>query len=65
MKYQVYNQETNKVVYEAEFLFEAEDAITFEFDWKTHTIIKFHECRGCEQEGYERRDYFRIKNNKQ
>ena len=60
MKYQVYNQQTNKVECEFDTRFEADEAIELEFDWETHTIIKFHECGGCEQEGYERHDYHGI-----
>jgi hypothetical protein len=60
MKYQVYSQQTNKVECEFDTRFEAVEYIESEGDWETHVISKFHECKGCEQESYERHDYYGI-----
>jgi hypothetical protein len=60
MKYQVFNQRTGEIESEFYTLREAEKIIEFEFDWNTHTIIKFIGCRGCEQEGHERHDWYGI-----
>jgi hypothetical protein len=60
MKYQVFNQKTGEVECEFYTRQDAEETIEFEFDWDTHTILRVVECRGCDNEGHERHDWYGI-----